>query len=331
VLFFLPHRSSFHFVRPQLCAVWVTTTSSSSPFQTLNTSIRKYDSLRGKYISAYIESLRLCRRRAELETFLKWAASSNRDLPSYFHATARHVDGRAPIKSHNHDNLLVQDGSISSMDFLSSIKRLANSSVADVVLQDISDSRKSPDGEKAIETNLKSAYTCFLRLNCSPGEVIKSRKWKYGSLTEVAALCQAYLALGEENKMQTDTLDWSGGGQKSAVLSTAVEKCRLLFPSVSGSFFSRQGLIKSKKPDNLEQSKPKSNASGKRKAPIGATESASFSVTVPENLVEGNSFLTKVKVGGQTKKVKLTVPAGNPTTLRFVLLVPSEEASKKSL
>jgi hypothetical protein len=263
---------------------------------------------------------------------LKWAASSNRDLPSYFHATARQVDGRAPIKSHNHDNLLVQDGSISSMDFLPSIKRLANSSLADVVLQDLSDSRKSPDGEKATETNLKSAYTCFLRLNCSPDEVIKSRKWKYGygSLPEVAALCQAYLALGEEKKMQRDTLDWSGGGQKSVVLSTAIEKCRKLFPSLSGSFFSKQGLFKSKKTDNLEQSRPNSNVTGKRKAPIGATESVSFSVTVPDNLVEGNSFLTKVKVGGQTKKVKLTVPAGNPTTLRFVLQVPSDEAGTKS-
>lgn len=218
------------------------------------------------------------------------------------------------------------------MDFLPSIKRLANSSLANVVLQDLSDSRKSPDGEKAIESNLKSAYACFLRLNCSPDEVIKSRKWKYGhgSLPEVTALCQAYLALGEENKMQPDALDWSGGGQKSAVLSTAIEKCRILFPSLSGSFFSKKGLIKSKRPDDFEQSKPNSNVTGKRKASVGATESVSFSVMVPDNLVEGNSFLTKVKVGGQTKKVKLTVPAGNPSTLRFVLQVPSEEAGKKS-
>ena len=50
VTFALTDECSFEF-RAQICAVWVTNGGTAqSPFSVLNNSVRKYDSLRGKYI-----------------------------------------------------------------------------------------------------------------------------------------------------------------------------------------------------------------------------------------------------------------------------------------
>jgi hypothetical protein len=80
--------SLFDKKRTQLCAVWVTTSRSGTPLQILNNKVRKYDSLRGKYMSAYLDALRLYNRRTKIETFLRWSYSANRDLPSHFTAMA---------------------------------------------------------------------------------------------------------------------------------------------------------------------------------------------------------------------------------------------------
>jgi hypothetical protein len=53
----------------------------------------------------------------------------------------------------------------------------------------------------------------------------------------------------------------------------------------------------------------------------------SFEVTVPQNLIAGDTFLTAVKVGDTSRKVKLTVPEGNPSSLRFTLNVPKDAAN----
>ena len=119
--------------RSQLCAVWVTSGSSESVFQTLNNSVRKYDSLRGKYIAAYLETLRLCNRRGELEIFLKWAYAAQRDLPSYFAASAA-VGCQKPEHGHTHDCLLLRSHDLSSRHFLTAVKRQVNSALASVIL-----------------------------------------------------------------------------------------------------------------------------------------------------------------------------------------------------
>ena len=47
-----------------------------------------------------------------------------------------------------------------------------------------------------------------------------------------------------------------------------------------------------------------------------------FEVKVPQNLDSGAAFYTTVTVAGVSKKVKLTVPDGKPSSLRFSLPVP---------
>jgi hypothetical protein len=311
--------------RSQLCAVWVTTTANASPFQVLNNSTRKYDALRGKYVAAYVESLRLCHRRPELETFLKWTSTSRRDLPSYFQASAL-AGGTAPEKPHTHDCLLATENSLRSSGFLVSVKRQANSALGDVLLHELAEKSNSIyDKRNATENCLKHAYACYLRLHCSREDLRRSRAWKYGreSVREVEVVCQAYMALGDVKQIGSDFGDWSGGGRKSAIFDAALEKCRSLFPSVSGNFFTKKASSKTKKGSESDA------AGGKRKEPSDEPEETtrvSFEVAVPQELKAGDTFLTSVKAGENTKKVKLTVPEGNPSTLRFTLQVHKKAA-----
>ena len=283
----------------------------------------------GKYIFAYIESLRLCRRRAELENFLKGASTIRRDLPSYFQASAL-AEGGPPEKSHAHDCLLAKGRSLTSQGFLVSAKRQANSSLADVILHELPERSKT-----SAENQLKHAYACFLRLNCTAEDLKKSRSFRYGhsAIHEVDAVCQAYFALGEGKAIHSNLPDWSGGGQKSAIFEAALEKCRSLFPTLTGGFFSKKETSKSKKGEEVDSADPTAPGDGKRKSTdsSGETMNVSFEVAVPNNLAAGNTFLTTVKYGNQqTKKVKLTVPKGHPKTLRFTLKVPKETDAGKT-
>lgn len=278
-------------------------------------------------MAAYIETLRLCHRRSELEIFLKWTSTSRRDLPSYFQASAS-AGGNTPSKPHTLDQLLVMGQSLASSGFLLTAMRQTNSAFADVILHEISQSNtKSIDKKKMAENCLKDAYACFLRLHCSKEDLQKSRAWKYGSdsIREVDALCQAYLVLGEEKNLGSDFGDWSGGARKSAIFSAALEKSQSLFPSLSGYFFTKKASGKTKKGNTSSDPDP---AKGKRKGcgEENATTKVSFEVAVPKELVAGGTFLTTVKVGTTTQKVKLKVPEGSPSTLRFTLQVPKESA-----
>ncbi|KAG7346110.1 hypothetical protein IV203_005178 [Nitzschia inconspicua] len=332
--------------RSHLCAVWVTSNAASSPFQVLNTAVRKYDSLRGKYIKAYLEAMHLCRRRPEIEIFEKWVYACKRDLPSYFQASALN-EGNRPTKPHSHDPLLITTDSIQSLSargLLRSAKRDSNGYLAHILLQEMNEklgngeSKPSADVKKVAESYLKHAYACYLRLNCTREDLEKTRAFKYGGdpVHEVEALCQAFLYFGEPNEVaSTEFGDWSGGGgRKSAIFDAALIKCKELFPSVSSSFFSKKGTAKS--------NKDSSNGTGGKKrkeAPVDlasptspsahGTKKISFEVNVPKGLTTGDTFLTQVKVGeGDPIKVKLTVPAGNPTTLRFNLDVPKSSTRK---
>ena len=251
---------------------------------------------------------------------LKWISTSRRDLPSIFQSTGL-PGGGTSRKSNAQDCLLAGVASAGSMNLFPALKRLANRALASIVLQDIKELGVSPDAKKATEDHLKNAYSCFLRLNCNTDDLVKSRIWKYGSnsIPEVAALCQAYLSFGEKTARDSVS-NWSGGAQKSAVLFAAVEKCRLMFPSLSGNSFSKKASSKSKSTD----------PSSKRGAVtvVDSSDMASFEVKVPGHLSAGSTFLSTVNLGGKTKKVKLTVPEGNPTTLRFSLKVTPEDATK---
>jgi hypothetical protein len=306
--------------RSQLCAVWMTTTASSSPFQLINNSTRKYDSLRGKYIAAYIESLRLCNRRSELEQLMKWISGSKRDLPNFFQTSAL-AGGTAPPKSHINENLLKVDDSLQSSGFLLSSKRQLNSAFANVLMNEFSNdiSISTSDLKKTADTNLKHAYACYLRLHCSEEYLRKTKAMKYGvgSIREVEVLCQAFLNTKYAQASSSQVNDWSGGARKSTIFQNALEKCKALYPSLSSNFLYKHLHNKSK-------DKEAATSGNKRKMPSEQKEKSkiSFDVSVPENLNAGDTFLTTVRYGENlTKKVKLTVPEGNPSTLRFTLKV----------
>jgi hypothetical protein len=338
--------------RNQLVAVWVTTSGPTSPFQVLNTTIRKYDSLRGKYIAAYLETLKLCKSRSEIEIFMKWLYTSKRDLPSYFQAGAIN-GGDKPAKSQTQDYLLIVDSNrvLMSHGLLVSSKRIANSALADLLMDEMSNKAGAvskpasslSDQKKIPESYLKNAYGCYLRLHCTTQDLKMVRAWKYGadSIHEVDALCQAYLWLGDtkDGLTTTDFGDWSGGGRKSAIFKAALAKCKTLFPSLSVNYFDKtKTSVKVKKGKSSETPDPDENIKIglKRKSTTNSSStqsasSTSFEVAVPKGLTSGDTFLTTVKVGdSDTMKVKLTVPDGDPvpSTLRFNLNVPKTSTLK---
>jgi hypothetical protein len=226
---------------------------------------------------------------------------------------------------------------------LLSSKRKANNFLADILIHEMSQkfaaksASSSAESRKTAESYLKHAYACYLRLNCNTEDLKKIRAFRYGaeSIPEVEALCQAYLLIGDPRKElpsdAADFGDWSGGGRKSHIFNSALVKCKEFFPSLSGNFFSKKGSGKSKDDDNEGES------GNKRKRSAAGSESAStkvsFEVAVPKGLKAGDTFMTSVKVAGSDQppmKVKLTVPSGAPSTLRFNLDVPSNTRSKKA-
>lgn len=222
--------------------------------------------------------------------------------------------------------------------FLLGAKRQANSAFADCLVYEISTKlNRSSDRKKAAELLLKYAYATFLRLNCSVEDLEKAKGWKYGqnSIRELDALCEGFLALGDESTAAIPTTtsfgDWSGNARKSTVFLAALEKCKALFPTLSGNFFSKKASAKSKKnSDDAANDAPPENPA-KRKEPEASKEemvSVSYEVAVPTELSAGESFFTTVKFGDGTKKLKLTVPASNPSSLRFTLQVPKDTATK---
>jgi hypothetical protein len=136
----------------------------------------------------------------------------------------------------------------------------------------------------------------------------------------VDALLAVYTQLtpAEElrTKQQTTSGDWSEEAHILRNITAALEKCRELFPSLSGSYLSSKKVNKKKRP-----------------APANETQQI-FRVSIPEGLSAGDTFLTEIVMGETKKRIRLTVPAGEATTLRFTLTVPAktveESTAKKS-
>lgn len=270
-----------------------------------------------------------------METFLKWTWTCRRDLPSYYQASAQ-SKGLSPARFHTYDRLLAIDPtSLMDNGFLITAKRQANSAFADILTHEIEDRarRTLTVDPKVAESFMKHAYAAYLRLNCSKEELVKTRAWKYGSdpIREVDAMCQAYLAFGDKTETlsvaTSDFGEWSGTARKSAIFSAALAKYKSMFPSLSGTFFSKKASSKAKrKADDSSDTAPDGGAERKGLAGLAEeTTTVSYEVTVPSEVSAGGSFFTTVKVGNGTKKLKLTVPESNPSTLRFTLQVPMGE------
>ena len=300
--------------RSQLCAVWVTQ-GASEAFEQINVSVRKYDALRGKYVAAYLETLELGRRKNDLETFWRWLSSSTRDLPSYMQITCLPTPpGFNNRKNHMNDCLLVPSRPFVFHHFLADVKRRTNAAMAAVILHETQNHKTNT---KITDSHLKQAYSCFLRLNCDSTELHRTRVRKSSYVKPIIdALVIAYTQLvsieEQREKQQQDILgDWSLDAQQNRMIELALEKCRELFPTLSNTFLSSKKAAGPKK---------------KRGAP-GESENQEqvFRVSVPEGLAEGDTFLTEITVGETKKRLRLTVPKGGATTLRFTLTVPKTD------
>jgi hypothetical protein len=205
----------------------------------------------------------------------------------------------------------VQHQSPTTFTFLTGLKRLVNSAMAQSLKQELLDDLV-PAG--STENHLKLAYACYLRMNCSVAELRKTHAWKYEpeSVSEVEALCLAFTKLNPTNsRAMVDPNDWSGGGQKLVLLEAALKKSKELFPTTSGAFFSKKSLQKSKNQAKAERR----GSTGNTGQLVGTKRS--FEVKVPEGLGVGETFTTTIMAGEAAKKVKLTVPSGEPDVLRF--------------
>jgi hypothetical protein len=323
--------SLFERKRPQLVAVWVTSSSSDSPFQTLNAAIRKYDTLRGKYIAAFLEISSLCKKRDEIEALLRSAYASFRDEPSYFAASAE-SQGAKPKKSHGDDCLLVRNyRSIPSFFFLTSVKRQANGAFASAILHEMAKKVVAPGNDKASIDTFKEAFSCFRRLQCPADDLVKSRSWKFehcgGSIAGnsanrsvknvVEAVATAYCRTKCVFSALVDpSVDWSGESQLTSLLRNALTKGSEMFPNISATFFSKkQGSPKRKR---------------KRVTPVESAETASsrksYEVNLPEGLKAGSTFVVSVEEVGRPRKVRLTVPDQSARVMRFTLAVSSAAA-----
>jgi hypothetical protein len=303
-------RSLFGKQRPQLAAVWFDE-GADTLIQQLNGTVRKYDSVRGKYIAAYMECLSLCKQRAEVDTFLRWTSSTHRDLPSKFQASAQLRTGKSddvPLC-----DCLLPNKTLPSRFFLVSVRRIANGTLGGILVKDLSHPQKQHESIDVLREELKIAYSCYLRLRCDAetfAQWLRSPYNRDSSILSVAnAVTTAFDLFSKDEKVdtKTDILDWSGEMQLANQTLFCLTKCATLFPSLNPNYSFSKPKALSKQAKNKRQAEP---ASAKK----------SFEVPIPEGVKEGESFLATVTHGTLQKTVRLTVPAETTaSTIRFTL------------
>lgn len=229
------HRNSMMF-RAHICAVWVTTPSKPSPFEVLNDSIRKYDRLRLKYVGAFIDCMKLCRRIDTLETFIGWTSSCRRDLPSFYEESAK-IRGK-PLKFHH-----TKDSMFGGCGLVWYAKYYANGAIACIITEELKDLNAQTDKEPEVKENaileyLKMAYTCFARLRCSLGdEQWRKRFLSKTDVPEADALILAYQSYTRVKKIEdnsqvttSSTNDVGKWNQRLSLLRSAISICTKIIP-----------------------------------------------------------------------------------------------------
>lgn len=205
--------------RPQLVAVWVTTPSSPTPFETINDSNRKFDRLRLKYISAFIELMYCCRKHDQLNLLIKSVNATPRDLPSFYDVSLGWDLNVMSKKqdSHAKDNLLLPSFGLTYF-----LKRFANAALCRILVDDVKERNTT---ERTLIETFRELYNCFLRLNCPPDDALWQtqhvrRQLEIGAILEADALCTAYQCIFHQDE-DSIILTWEG---KMSLLLIASKK-----------------------------------------------------------------------------------------------------------
>lgn len=210
------------FNRPQLCAVWVTTSAAPPPFEVLNDSHRKYDALRLKYIQAFIDCMKLCERKDKIEELLTNSTAGNWDLPGFYEASASLQGGE--IGKHFKYPLLAGSG----RGFLTKVKRAAISALGEMILRDLAAlKQKGVDNEGKVKLIqlFKLSYSLFRRMNTSSKDIVEyTTKW--GPLQVVNALGKCYMSIQSGYRISNTSFDEMDSDTLCSIIEGAVAKAK---------------------------------------------------------------------------------------------------------
>jgi len=340
--------------RPQLVSVWYSNSSSPSPFVHLNDTTRKYDTLRCKYIGAFIDCMRLCNRKATLATLINNLSWSRRDLVSFYSASAM-AKGGTPEQSHNRDNLLLPGGGL--IHFAMRRANAALSAIAQLGAYKMAFCERTEELKHSTFKELECAYECFLRLNCPINDGIWQsqevrRNLIDGRIIEIEALCDTYGILIDPNYASLSN-QWNGGKMepwevKFRRLQLTIRKCIKMFPSITQQYMHTKRRRKKKNITGYDGVSPfqREELNLKNKFPGESNDDSCKSVDklaktkgddnkdlvtrriivkVPEDSKEGECLYIIATCGSLfQRKLHLTIPQGKPSKLKFQIKVPSK-------
>ena len=215
--------------RSQICAVWVTTSSTPPPFEVLNDSIRKYDYLRLKYIEAYIDCMKKCKKLDKIETLLNHTATCAQDLAGFYQASAA-VRFGDPGR-HTKQSLLNASG------FLAKVKRSANDALTELVLGDLAHLKRNGSDEERktfLDVGFRMANSLFLQLNSSPENTVQIMISSKKPILQVIALCKCFISIQAgyrvNDSINFEELDYD---TLLTFVEQALQKAKEMFPSKS--------------------------------------------------------------------------------------------------
>jgi hypothetical protein len=214
--------------KSQLCSVWVTTSSKPPPFEVLNDPVRKYDYLRLKYISAYIDCMKENKQMSKIETLLNNTTTCSQDYAGFYQASAA-ARGGDPGR-HTKQSLLKTSG------FLAQVKRLAIDAMAELVLAELAHLKKNgvdANGRAALEAGFKTSISIFLRLNCQPKEAVQHMV-SNGPILQIVAMCKSFISIQAgyriNDSIKFEELD---GDTLLSFTEQALQKAKVMFPTKS--------------------------------------------------------------------------------------------------
>jgi hypothetical protein len=208
-------------------------------------------------------------------------------------------------------------------------------------MQQISEFGERPESEN-VSRWLRQSYACYKRLNCSIDDVQQyTHRLSSRPIPEVETLCRVYISGGEDENDITDDgqdseEDWARG-RKVALLRAALSRCKTKFPTVLDTRRKRPKSVDVSLKENADTSVLTASGEGPDNIQDGLNEEVGdkrrkkliqLMASVPTGLGVDDTFEVKVRIQSFTKRVKLTVPPGNPTKVKFSVEVPDDNGVK---